>query len=66
LIPLLQTVPIDRLLLVLFVAGQLWERFKTGERSRRSQGERIGAQAEKIIALEARLTALEASGYRAP
>lgn len=54
---LLQQIPIDRALLVLFVAGQLWERFKAGERSRRSQGERIGALADRV-------TALEASGKR--
>ena len=64
-IPLLQQVPIDRLLLVLFVAGQLWERFKAGERSRRSQGERMGAVERQLAEAIARLAALEASRGRA-
>lgn len=55
---LLEHLSIDRLLLLIFVAGGVWERFKAGERSRRSQGERIGS-------LEDRVTALEASRGRA-
>ncbi len=57
-IDLLKQVPLDRALLVLFVAGQLWERFKSGERSRRDQGKRLGA-------LETRVAAIEASRGRA-
>jgi hypothetical protein len=56
-ISLLQQIPIDRALLVIFVAGQLYERFKSARVSLRDQGKRIGA-------LETRVTALEASGKR--
>ena len=55
---LLQQLPIDRVLLVIFVAGGVWERFKSGERSRRAQGQRLGQ-------LETRVAALEASRGRA-
>lgn len=57
-IQLLQQIPIDRALLVVFLAGQLYAQFKSVKRSQRTQGERIGA-------LEARIAALEASGKRA-
>jgi hypothetical protein len=56
-ITLLQQVPIDRALLVVFLAGQLYAQFKSVKRSQRSQGERVGA-------LETRVTALEALGKR--
>lgn len=52
-IQFLQQVPVDRLLLVLFLAGQLLERFRAGERSRRDQGKRLGALADRVTALEA-------------
>lgn len=50
---LLQQLPLDRVLLVVFVAGQLLERFRAGERSRRSQGQRIGDVETRLAALEA-------------
>ena len=57
-IELLQQIPLDRALLILFLAGQLVERFRQSERSRRDQGKRIGE-------LDRRITALEASRGRA-
>jgi len=52
-IDLLQHVPIDRLLLLIFVAGGVFERFKSGERSRRAQGQRLGDLETRVAALEA-------------
>jgi hypothetical protein len=57
-IALLQQVPLDRALLVIFLAGQLYAQFKSVKRSQQRQGERLGA-------LEERIAALEASGKRA-
>ena len=54
---LLQQIPLERLLLVLFVAGGLYEKFKATRVSLRDQGRRLGS-------LEERVTALEASGKR--
>lgn len=53
-IELLEQIPLDRALLVIFLAGQLYAQFKSAKASLKRQGERIGA-------LEARLAALEAS-----
>jgi hypothetical protein len=51
----LQGVTVDRLLLLVFVAGTLYERFKATRTSLRDQGKRLGA-------LEGRVTALESKG----
>lgn len=64
-IELLQKVPVDRALLVIFLAGQLYAQFKSVKRSQRSQGERLGQVEKSTSALEARIAALEASGKRA-
>jgi hypothetical protein len=61
---LLSQIPIDRALLVVFLAGQLWAQFKSTRLSLRDQGRRIGGLVEKLGALEARVAALEASGKR--
>lgn len=61
-IELLQQIPLDRALLILFLAGQLWEKFKNTRASLRLQGERVGVLEEKVAKLE---TALEASRGRA-
>jgi len=57
-IDLLQKVPLDRALLVIFLAGQLYAQFKQTRASLRDQGRRVGE-------LEKRVAALEASGKRA-
>jgi hypothetical protein len=54
---LLQHVSADRVVLVLFLAGTLFEKFKATRASLRDQGKRLGA-------IETRVTALEASGKR--
>jgi len=56
-IQLLQQIPVDRALLVIFLGGQLYAQFKNARQSLRHQGERIGE-------LEKRVAALEASGKR--
>ncbi len=63
-IDLLQKVPLDRALLVIFLAGQLYQQFKQTRASLRDQGRRMGTAETAISALEARVTALEASGKR--
>ena len=60
-IELLQKVPVDRALLVIFLAGQLYQQFKQTRVSLRLQGERIGKLEEDVAKLKA---ALEASGKR--
>lgn len=57
-IQLLQQIPVDRALLVVFLAGQLYAQFKGVRTSLRLQGVRIGE-------LERRVAALEALGKRA-
>jgi hypothetical protein len=57
-IQLLQQIPVDRALLVVFLAGQLYSQFKGVRTSLRDQGKRIGE-------LERRVAALEALGKRA-
>jgi len=57
-IELLQKVPLDRALLVIFLAGQLYAQFKQTRASLRDQGRRVGE-------LEKRVAALEATGKRA-
>jgi len=56
-IELLQQIPLERALLLIFVAGGLYEKFKATRSSLRDQGRRVGS-------LETRVTALEASGKR--
>lgn len=56
-IQLLQQIPLERALLLIFVAGGLYEKFKATRTSLRDQGRRLGS-------LETRITALEASGKR--
>ena len=55
---LLAQIPVDRALLVVFLAGQLYAQFKGVRTSLRDQGKRIGD-------LEKRVAALEALGKRA-
>jgi hypothetical protein len=50
---LLAQLTLDRVLLVVFVAGTLFERLKGVLRSQRSQGERIGSLEDRVTALEA-------------
>lgn len=57
-IQLLQQIPVDRALLVVFLAGQLYSQFKGVRTSLRLQGVRVGE-------LEKRVAALEALGKRA-
>lgn len=57
-IELLQKIPVDRALLIVFLAGQLYSQFKGVRTSLCDQGKRIGE-------LEKRVAALEASGKRA-
>lgn len=57
-IQVLQQIPVDRALLVVFLAGQLYAQFKGVRTSLRDQGKRIGD-------LEKRVAALEALGKRA-
>lgn len=61
---LLSQIPLDRALLVLFLAGQLWEKFKATRASLRDQGKRIGATETQLAEVVARLAALEASRSR--
>jgi len=70
-IELLSKIPVDRALLVVFLAGQLYAQFKSVRHSLRSQGERLGAVEKSTSGLEAgyaalaaRIAALEASGKR--
>lgn len=68
-IQLLQQVPVERLALLLFAAGQIYGQFKSARRSLREHGQRIGALADRIARLEGKVgveppTAPEASGTR--
>lgn len=63
---LLSQIPLDRALLVLFLAGQLWEKFKSTRRSLQDQGRRIGGAERELAEIVGRLAALEASRNRAP
>jgi hypothetical protein len=45
-------ITIDRILLVVFVAGTLFERFRGYGRSLRSQGQRLGGVEERLAKLE--------------
>ena len=53
-IAILQGITVDRALLVVFVAGTLWERFKQTRTSLRDQWKRIGDLANRVAALEAK------------
>jgi hypothetical protein len=64
-IEVLQHISPDRVILWAFAAGTLYAQFKSARSSLRDQGRRIGALVEKVVALEARVAALEASGKRA-
>jgi hypothetical protein len=55
-IQVLQTIPVDRALLIVFLAGQLYSQFKGMRASQRSQGERIGVLEERVAKLEAKVT----------
>ncbi len=64
-IQLLQQIPIDRALLVIFLGGQLYAQFKGMRRSVRDQGQRIGKVESDVAALQAKVSALEAAaGHR--
>ncbi len=52
-ISLLQQIPLERALLLIFVAGQLYEKFKATRTSLRDQGKRLGNLTERVAALEA-------------
>lgn len=51
----LQSIPLDRALLVVFLAGQLYSQFKGMRASLKSQGIRMGVVEEKVAKLEALL-----------
>lgn len=61
-IQLLQQIPVDRALLVVFLAGQLYAQFKSVRTSQRLQGVRVGELEKDVATLKA---ALEALGKRA-
>jgi len=61
---LLQHISPDRVLLWAFTAGTLVAQFKSARASLRDQGRRLGALEKAVASLEARVTALEASGKR--
>lgn len=65
-IDLLQHIPLERALLVIFLAGGLWEKFKNTRASLKHQGERMGATEKQLAEVVGRLAALEASRSRAP
>lgn len=50
---LLQQVPLERVLLLIFLAGRLLEQFKNTRASLRDQGRRIGDVETRVAALEA-------------
>lgn len=64
-IQLLQQIPLDRALLVVFLWGQLWAQFKSTRASLRDQGRRMGAVEKQLAEMVGRLAALEASRGRA-
>lgn len=64
-IQLLEQIPLDRALLVVFLAGQLWAQFKNVRASLKHQGERMGAAEKQLAEVLGRVAALEASRGRA-
>ncbi len=61
-IDLLAKIPVDRALLIVFLAGQMYAQFKGVRTSLRLQGVRIGQLEKDVSELKA---ALAASGKRA-
>lgn len=57
-IQLWQQIPLDRLALVVFLAGQLYSQFKGVRTSLRLQGTRIGGLEKDVAELKAALAAL--------
>lgn len=48
----LQSIPLERALLLVFLAGQLYSQFKSVRASQKAQGIRIGVLEEKLAKLE--------------
>ena len=62
---LLEHISLDRVLLLVFLAGELYGRFKSSRTSLRDQGRRIGGHDRELAELAGRVAALEASRGRA-
>jgi hypothetical protein len=56
-IAVMQGITVDRVVLVVFIAGTLYERLKQTRTSLRDQGKRIGELATRLAALEAKVGA---------
>lgn len=52
---LLQQIPVERLVLWIFLAGVAWARLRDHTRSLRDQGKRIGSLAGRVTACETQL-----------
>jgi len=63
---LLQQVPIERVALLLFTAGQIYGQFKSARRSLREHGQRLGKLESDVAELKGLLSAARAQPPTAP